>query len=239
MKKPLSLIAIIILLLTGFSTVIQAQDFLPAYDRFSGKEPVYITLEDGTQLVGTLEGVNRKKNQIESVSFKDSVGNPKKFSADEIKSAYLRPSDYSKMMTDVMNVEKVQTWDNTYIRNDLIAQGYCYFEKAKVDIKGETSTLLLQLLNPGFSSKIKVFYDPYASETGGIGYAGLKLTGGEDKSYYVQVGDKVARKTKKKDYDSLYKEFYSGCSELLQKLEKDHKWSDFAKHIYAFTFECK
>jgi hypothetical protein len=163
----------------------------------------------------------------------------KKLQPEEIKNMYLKPSAYAKTMTGLDNATKVQTWDNTYINGDLVKEGYSYFEQAKVEFKNETTTLLLQLLNPGFSSKIKVFYDPYAQETGGFAMGDLRLTGGEDKSYYVQVGEKIATKTKKKDYENNFKNYYADCPDLIKKIEKDVKWSDFAKHIYSYSFDCK
>jgi hypothetical protein len=196
-------------------------------------------LEDGTRLEGTLDDLDRKKNQIASVTIRDSSGTKRKLMPEQIRNMYLKPSAYSKSMTDIDAATKVQKWDNDYVNSDIMKKGYVYFEKAKVEIKNESSTLLLQLLNPGYSSKIKVFYDPYASETGGIGYAGLSITGGDDKSYYVQVGDNTAKRIKKKDYDTAYKTFYADCPDLLNKLEKNLKWTDFAKHVYTYSFDCK
>jgi hypothetical protein len=229
------------ILLAGFQIgmVAFAQDFLPSYDRFSSKSPVFLMLEDGSKITGTLMEVDRKKQQIETVTVQDSAGNVRKLAASDIKSAYLKPSAYSKIGNDYMNAMKVQKWDDDYIKPELIAEGYCYFEKANVELKGEKSTLLLQMLNPGFGSRIKVFYDPYAQETGGFGMGDIKLTGGDDKSYYVQVGDKTAVRAKKKDYDRLYKDFYADCPAFIEKIAKDLKWNDFAKHIYAYTAECK
>jgi len=51
-----------------------SQDFIPAYDRFSGKETSYLTLEDGTKIEGTLEDLDRRKGLIEEVTIKDANG---------------------------------------------------------------------------------------------------------------------------------------------------------------------
>lgn len=239
MKTLQSALLLLVCVFCSNPTAILAQDFIPAYDRFSGKAPMYVTLADDSKLEGTLDELKRKKNQVESVSIKLSNGEVKKLKPEDIKNMYLKPSTDSKITNDFDAAMKVQTWDNKYINGDLVKEGYCYFEQAKVEFKNETPTLLLQLLNPGFSSKIKVFYDPYAQETGGFAMGDLKLTGGEDKSYYVQVGNNVAAKTKKKDYDAAFRNFYADCPDLIKKIEKDLKWSDFAKHIYAYSFECK
>lgn len=239
MKTLQSALLLLVCVFCSNPPFIFAQDFVSAYDRFSSSATMYITLADETKLEGTLDDLKRKKNQVELVSIKLSNGEVKKMKPEEIKNMYLKPSAYAKTMTDVDAATKVQTWDNSYINSELVKEGYCYFEQAKVALKNETPTLLLQLLNPGYSSKIKVFYDPYAQETGGFGIGDLKLTGGDDKSYYVQVGNNVATKTKKKDYETAYRNFYADCPDLIKKIEKDVKWSDFAKHIYAYSFDCK
>ena len=133
---------------------------------------------------------------------------------------------------------KVKKWDATYIDSEIIKKGYAYFEKAKVAIKKDQEMLLMQLLNPGFNSKIKVFHDPFAAETMRAGFGGMTMAGGDDKSYYVQVGDNVAKKLKKKDYDDEYKVLYSSCPTLLTKVGEKVRWTEFSKNVYEYTFEC-
>ncbi|MCU0340918.1 MAG: hypothetical protein MUE30_13620 [Spirosomaceae bacterium] len=233
MKKIL-LNALLVFTLTSAS----AQDFIPAYDRFSGKETSYIMLEDGTKLEGTLDDLDRRKGLIEEVTIKDAAGKKIKLKPDQIKAMYLMPSGYSKLSTSLDVGTKVKKWDAKYIDSDIIKKGYAYFEKAKVALKKDQEMLLMQLLNPGYNTKIKVFQDPFAAETMRIGVGGFTMAGGDDKSYYVQVGDQVARKVKKKEYDDLYKEFFAGCPSLLKTISEKIRWTEFSQHIYQFTFDC-
>ncbi len=70
------------------------------------------------------------------------------------------------------------------------------FETATTPAQKETRRIL-QLLNPGFDGKIKVFADPGA-KTGGLNIGGLQVTGGEDRVYlFVKEGGK-AFKVKKR-----------------------------------------
>lgn len=230
-------------LLTAGTTILTSiatysQDFIPAYDRFSGKETSYLTLEDGTKIEGTLEDLDRRKGLIEEVTIKDANGKKWKFTPDKIKSMYLMPSGFSKFSTNMDVGTKVKKWDATYIDSEIIKKGYAYFEKAKVAIKKDQEMLLMQLLNPGFNSKIKVFHDPFAAETMRAGFGGMTMAGGDDKSYYVQVGDNVAKKLKKKDYDDEYKVLYSSCPTLLTKVGEKVRWTEFSKNVYEYTFEC-
>lgn len=216
-----------------------AQDFIPAYDRFSGKEISYVTLEDGTQLEGTLEDLDRRKGLIEEVVIKDVGGKKIKLKPEQIKSMYLMPSGYSRLSTNMDVGTKVKKWDAKYIDSEIIKKGYAYFEKAKVAIKSDQELLLMQLLNPGFNSKVKVFHDPFAAETMRIGFGGMTMAGGDDKSYYVQVGEFPAKKLKKKDYDNEIKVMYASCPTLVRRIGEKLRWTEFAQHIYEFTFDCQ
>ncbi|WP_428666924.1 hypothetical protein [Runella sp.] len=226
------------LCLTVCSTTF-AQDFIPAYDRFSGKEISYITLENGTQLEGMLEDLDRRKGLIEEVVIKDAGGKKIKLKPEQIKSMYLMPSGYSRLSTNMDVGNKVKKWDAKYIDNEIIKKGYAYFEKAKVAIKSDQELLLMQLLNPGFNSKVKVFHDPFAAETMRIGFGGMTTAGGDDKSYYVQVGEFPAKKLKKKDYDNEIKVMYASCPTLVKKIGEKLRWTEFAQHVYEFTFDCQ
>jgi hypothetical protein len=237
MKKVTSLLTA--LLSVTVLTKVFAQDFIPAYDRFSGKETSYIMLEDGSKVEGTLEDLDRKKGLIEEVVIKDTNGKKIKFKPEQIKAMYLMPSGFSKLSTNMDVGTKVKKWDAKYIDSEIIKKGYAYFEKAKVVIKKDQEMLLMQLLNPGFNSKIKVFHDPFAAETMRVGFGGMTMAGGDDKSYYVQVGDFPAKKIKKKDYDDEIKVMYAGCPVLVKKIGEKIRWTEFAQHVYEFTFDCQ
>lgn len=56
------------LALCGISYANYAQSFIPAFDRFSGKEVAYIYLENGTKIEGAIDDIDRKKGLIEEVT---------------------------------------------------------------------------------------------------------------------------------------------------------------------------
>ena len=92
--------------------------------------------------------------------------------------------------------------------------------------------LLLQLLNPSFSSKIRVYSDPFAGETASVGIGGVKLAGGDEKSYYVKKEDKPAYKLKKKDFKADFDALFKDCSDM--KMDKV-KWSEFAEYVFKYN----
>ncbi len=232
-----------ILLLTSlsfFSLASFAQTFIPAFDRFSGKEIAYIYLEDGTKVEGTIDDLDRKKGLIEEVTILPTGAKKKrKIEPKEIKTMYLPASGYFKLVNALDQTFDAQQWKNNDVNMEIINKGYAYFEKTKVKVKKDTEDLLMQMVNPSFSSKIKVFHDPLAQESLSFGVAGIKMAGGDDKSYYVQVGNEVAERIKKKEYDDEYLNLYKSCPALLQKIKSDHRWVNFDKHLLEYTTSCK
>ena len=95
----------------------------------------------------------------------------------------------------------------------------------------------MQLLNPTFCQKIRIYHDPFAAETMGIGVAGIQVTGGIDKSYYIKQDGKVTR-LYKKDYDDSFKTLFGSCSDLIQKY-KNFNWRDLNEHVFFFETACK
>jgi len=127
-------------------------------------------------------------------------------------------------------------WDNDDLDQAMFGQGYTYFEQSAVMIKKKRKTLLVQLLNPHFSKKIKVYHDPLAHETMSLGVGGIKLVGGLEKSYYVKKdGKPAAVRLFKKDYKKEFKGFYSSCTKV-SKMKPN--WEDFALHVYTVAKEC-
>ncbi|AFK02325.1 hypothetical protein Emtol_1176 [Emticicia oligotrophica DSM 17448] len=229
-----------ILVLCSIASASFAQSFIPAFDRFSGKEIAYIYLANGTKLEGTIDDINRKKGLIEEITIIPTGEKKKrKIEPKEIKTMYLPASGYNKLVNSMDQAFDAQKWKNNDVNMEIINKGYAYFENVKVKVKKDTEELLMQMVNPAFSSKIKVFHDPLAQESMSFGYAGITMAGGDDKSYYVQVGNGVAEKLKKKEYDDAYLILYKDCPVLLAKLKNDHRWTNFDKHLVEYTTSCK
>ncbi len=222
------------------STTAFAQSFIPAFDRFSGKEVAYLELENGTKLEGTIDDIDRKKGLIEEIVLLPSGEKKKrKVKAEEIKSMYLPASGYNKLVNASEQTFNAKKWQDNNVNMEIINKGYAYFEKSTVGIKKDIEVLLMQMVNPSFSQKIKVYHDPRAQESMRFGVAGVTLAGGDDKSYYVKIGDATAVKIKRADYDKAYLALYKDCPDLLKKIKDDHKWSKFDEHLWSYTSECK
>ena len=224
-------------LMLAFIAKVGAQELLSPSFSYSHKKTAYITLTDGTEIKGTLKDVDRKKGLITDIKIKDGDGKKHKLDADDIKYMYLPPSGLDKLSKALDAMYDVQKWNDEKMDQDLLNQGYVYFENSNVKIKKKERVLLMQLLNPTFSKKVKVYHDPMAKQTMSIGVGSLTLAGGNAKSYFIKTGKGAAFKLKKKDYKKEFMPLWSKCKAVKQKF-KTIKWNELTQHVITFT-ECE
>lgn len=227
------------LLLLILPAMLSAQRFIEPSYGFSEKKISYITMADGTEIECNLKKIKFEKGLIEELKVFNLEGDKIKIKPEEIKHMYLPPSGLSKLAKVDDFMSDATLWDEDKLDGDLIGFGYVYFEQSKVKIsKKKTEVLILQLLNPHFSNKIKVYDDPFSKETASVGVGGFKVAGGLAKSYYVKRAD-VAVKLKKKEYKEEFPMYFKSCKAVLNKYKKDIDWSDFVTHIYTYATDCE
>jgi hypothetical protein len=110
---------------------------------------------------------------------------------------------------------------------------YIIYQQARLPGK-KTKYVLLQLLNPGFDSKIKVFQDPWAAETQGLTFSDAQLTGEEDKSYFFVKTGGQAFKVKKGTYKKEFKAIFA----IAPRSWKGTKAKSFVSVTPRCTFLC-
>ncbi|MCB0704473.1 MAG: hypothetical protein KDC34_04150 [Saprospiraceae bacterium] len=216
-----------------------AQHFVPPVSTYSHQKVSYLYLEDGTEVIGTIKDLDRKKGQLEEVKILDQNDKKVNFEGDEIAYMYLPPSGLDKFAsaTDFMN--DATQWGKTDLDADILGKEYVYLEKSEVRVKKKTFTLMMQVVNPTFCELIRVYHDPLASETMSVGVAGITVVGGLDKSYYVKkAGDEVAFIVEKKSYDEQFKLIFSDCPELIAKYKEGLRWADFPTHVWEYAQLC-
>ncbi|WP_259014031.1 hypothetical protein [Emticicia fluvialis] len=234
MKK----IALLLSLLS--CTTAFGQLFTPAYEQFSTQETAYIYLADGNTLEGTVSSVNQKNGLIQSLVLKPSGESKKtKVKAESITAMYLPISQFNKINNAINLTFDPRKWRGKGVNNEVIQQGYAYFEKTSVANHAKTDQLLLQLVNPTFSEKIKVFHNPLGVSTRTMEFKnGFAIEDEVNKSYYVKIGDAAAVKLRKKDYEEAYAVLYKDCPQLVDKLKGNHSWIKFDEHLHAYTKGC-
>lgn len=236
MKTSISLL-IAMFLLSGFN--LTAQKFSLPLEGFSMKKAAYLTMEDGTIFEGTLNGLKRTKGLIKTVKMKDEKGEKIKIDPSKINFMYLAPSDLAKFGTALDQAYDINKWDkeaNSTIDSKLMKEGYVYFEKVLTQVKKKKKDLMLQVINPSFSSKIKVYHDPFAGETMSVGIGNFTLAGGLDKSYYIKKeGEDTAYRLLKKNYKEEFEAIFGDCEAFMTKYADKISWSKFETHVYEYT----
>lgn len=216
-----------------------SQEFLQPSEGFSHKEIVYLTLMDGKELQGTVHDIDRKKGLIEEIVIRDGNDKKIKLKPEDVKFMYLMPSGLDKLSNAIEATTEVNNYTDARLDNALLGKGYVYFENVPIMLKKKRYTMLMQLLNPSFSSKIKIYDDPRAKESTSIGIGPLKVAGGIDKSYFISKDNEVAYKIEKSDYKDTFTPLFQSCSTVYEKYKADIAWRDLEKHVYDYTTECK
>lgn len=211
-----------------------AQELLSPSFTFSHKKTAYITLMDGTELKGNVDKIKREKGLIEEIKFVDGSGKKYKLKAGDVKEMYLPPSGVDKLSRAMNIANDARKWNNESMNSDLLNKNYVYFENAQVKIKKKELTLLMQLLNPTFSKSVKVYHDPYAKETASLGVGGVKVAGGDAKSYFIALNNQAAFKLTKKKYKEEFLLLWKTCGQMKTSFP-DIKWTELTQHITTFT----
>ncbi|MBG0859747.1 MAG: hypothetical protein IQL11_09605 [Bacteroidales bacterium] len=196
-----------------------------------------LKLASGEEIQGKFAGGVYVNNGFSRVSVKLENGEKAKFMPEQIASMQIKTSELMRltMISEASSSikEMVKTDFNAIVNRD-----YIIFETELTPKKTDTRRLL-QLLNPGFDSKIKVFAEP-GKQTGSLSVGELQLTGGEDRAYlFVKNGEKAIQ-VKKGSYSENFNELYSDCPQMLESFKDQKiKWEDVALHVYVYDQLCK
>ncbi|TAH20568.1 MAG: hypothetical protein EAZ08_05740 [Cytophagales bacterium] len=208
-----------------------AQQLLPPIEMFSNKKESFLVKNNGDTIKFFYSIYKFKKKAIVAIVGKDATGAKTEYKAEDTRIIALPPADFGKYVAFLNANESVTKSKKT--NQKAYNREMVYFFSENVD----GVNMLLQMLNPDFSSKIRIYHDPFAKETMGWGVGGVTLVGNEDKSYFIKENGKTS-KIQKKDYKERFVQLFGKCPKLLQKYP-DAKWSDFAEHVFFFENECE
>lgn len=234
MKKILLLICIF-----AYSISTNAQEFLRPFNSISTKKISYITLEDGTELETAIKSIKRKKGQIKGFSYKDSNKNKVELNLEDVKFIYIPQSNLDKLNNFADFAHNSTQWSKSPYDQERFKQGYAYFEKVSTKVKKKKMLLMLQLLNPSNPSRIKVFHDIIANESGGFGVGGIQLSKSIDKSFYVQKDNNTAYRIHKSDFKKeIFQDLFGDCEATVEKYGDKPKWINFEEMIFFYNDNC-
>jgi len=216
----------------GFVETIEDESFNALFNN-----ACILTPKSGEPLTGKLAGGAYVNNGLSKVTIKLENGEKVKFAAEQIMSLHIQSSGMLKIMMISESAHSIMETAKTDF-NDIVNREWIIFETALIPKKADTYRLM-QLLNPGFDSKIKVFAEP-GKKTGGLSVGGLNITGGEDRAFLFVKGGAKAFEVKKNGYAKNFEELYSDCPKMIETIKGDKiKWDDVAGHVLVYDRVCK
>ncbi|MBK6526049.1 MAG: hypothetical protein IPG07_11200 [Crocinitomicaceae bacterium] len=124
---------------------------------------------------------------------------------------YLPTSALNKLATASDFIDDPSKWGTTDLDKTLLGEKLTYFEATSCLIKKKTFNFMMQVLNPTFCGKMRVYGDPLREES---------LTG-EEKSYYIKKnGETSARLLERSNYEAEFKIFLQIVQLLSKNLEQ-------------------
>lgn len=234
---------VVTLLLFLWSTSAHAQAFVATIDDddinvITGR-PAVVRLTTGESVVGRLGGATLINGYLSSFRFRpDSGGEKVSYRAEDVERIAVKVDRAARF---VMRSES-QTSLLEMMRSDfekvVVTDSVIYETARRANRRG--SVRLMQLLNPGFDSLVKVFADPNAKKTLGLSISGVRLSGGEDKSFLFVQGDERTVLVKKGSYTEDFATLFGRCPTMIQEFADERlRWVDVAAHVFVYDRRCR
>jgi len=232
MKKTLSISLFLCLYALGG---VFAQQFIEPVENPMSKE-CYLTLKNGVETKCEFKSATMS-NGIKSMTIVDENGVKIKYKAEEVEKLRMKMTTLAKIGTIMDGSESLADAADLDV-NEIIEREFVIWEQALLP-KKKDKYALLQLLNPGFDDRIKVYENPMGQESG-LAVGGLQVTGGEEKSFLVVKDGEKSTKIKKGSYKKDFSMLFGDCTEMLKILSDEKiKFQDMALHILYYELNCK
>ncbi len=227
MKQLFSLLAFLFIF-----HITKAQEFLTPLETLTGK--VQVTTVDGKTVYGKLTSVSFEARGLGNFRVKDSATDEViKFTPENVKTLQVKMTFNNRMETiekqsmfKLLKSKGKEVSEREYITFNLVT----YPEK-------KDKILLLQLLNPDFSSKIQV-YEHKVGGKSSTSILGIETELNEATSFIIVINGVSSFVEKKKYKTDYFDKVFASCPELMAMPEKEVRFSDFAKHVSIFE-KCK
>jgi hypothetical protein len=232
----------VVILLAWLVTPALGQTFLTPIDHFNGE--AVLRTQDGREIEGQVSPFTTKSTRgIMKFTFEDLEGNRQKFKAAEVATLRVKLDGLAKLALAAKQTESIvgliKGLKNRF--EDTIEREYVYYEGVELP-KHPGKYRLCQLLNPGFDSKIKVYY-------GGREKEGLNVGGGsgdmiqitEDRPSVLLASKNGARPvliSKMRYNKKRFDELFGDCEEMQKFSKKERKFKYFAHHVFVYDQAC-
>jgi hypothetical protein len=227
-----------------------AQSFMepinPNATDFLFGRPCMVTLSSGQELHGTIRGTSVMSNRILSISVHLDNGKNVKYKPDDLVSIRVKPH---RSVFDIIKESGIPVSGEVLEDiKDQIERECITFTSVSIDEKAD-KLRFLQLLNPGFDSKIKV----YALVRKDLKI--VRITDGEseddevdskasDESYhtvymFVKKGEEPL-KVRDYSYSLNFSSIYADCPQMLKIFSGENlRLDDMAGHVWVYDRMCE
>ncbi len=176
--------------------------------------------------------------QVRSFTLKKEDKTKIKFKAEEVKLLAVKLTDFMKVSSAlaVPNLLRAIEMDWERVGN----REWAFFEQALLPTKKKDKYALMQLLNPGFDSKIKVYLRPNSNETATTEINGIQVGGGEDTSYLIVYDGNKSEVYKKGRYKKeALTRLFKNCDVFVENYSGEKmKWQDISEHVLIYDRLC-
>jgi len=226
-----------VLILFLINTTLLAQGFITPVEEVPHANECYIIKTDGSRMEGKVKSYDIAQG-IKAITLLDNNGNKQKVSAEEIREFGVKSTGLVKMELMAESTETIKKYTKADF-NEIAKREYIVYQQALMPGKKDKYALL-QLLNPGFDNRIKVFQDPFAAETGGLSVGVVSISGEEDKSYLFVKDSNRAFKVKKGSYKKDFDDIFGDCSKMMEAYGGEKlKFKNAAEHVWVYDQACR
>lgn len=191
---------------------------------------------DGRTISGDIRMVSMGMKGLMSFRIIEySTGQTHKFVAEEVKKLSVKMDGFAKLETltqQTSNISRMGKADfEEYEKREFIF----FHQVAWPDKPGKY--LLVQLLNEGWDSKIKV-YDYPIKKTATTSIGGLAIAGNEAKSFVVDYEGTITIIDRANYKKTHFEKMFSGCESVTALEDKFKSFQEFALHVFLYETEC-
>jgi hypothetical protein len=199
-------------------------------------DPAWVRTVRGDEVSGTITGLVSGRHGVTRVSLKSADGNSQKFRAADLEELVVEPGTLAR----IGMVRQATSTLRKVALNDFrsrVNHDEAVFHS--IDWPKRSDARLLQLVNPGSASRIRVYHLVNAtSGTWVIG--GIAVAGDESKAFAVvkDGGDPLrveGRHYERRDFDVMF----ADCPEMLQEaVSSERNFHRFAQHVLVYDRLC-
>jgi hypothetical protein len=227
-------------------TLCFSQEFVQPYeDEIPLSFDCYAVTNQGDSVVGKPVLVIGMARGIRKITLITSEGEKKVFRADELTKLGFKNNGVVNTFSIIersSSIKKIATtnWKQIFNREYIVFQ-HTLLPSGKRHV-------MMQILNPGFDTRIKVFYSNGSRKTFGVRVPlppsmkigpmtsnGLRLTGGMQRVYWISKNNDKVYKVKKGRYNKkTFLKIFGDSPEMTDAFNRPYRFKNFPEHVFYY-----